>query len=41
VSRIEDHRIVISMAANGNPYENAMAEAFLKTLKTDEVYLKE
>lgn len=29
------------MAARGDPYENARAEAFFKTLKTEEVYLKE
>ena len=27
------------MAAVGNPYENAMAESFFKTLKSEEVYL--
>jgi putative transposase len=31
----------ISMAARGNPYENAKAESFFKTLKAEEVYLKE
>ena len=29
------------MASAGNPYENARAEAFFKTLKAEEVYLKE
>jgi putative transposase len=29
----------ISMAAVGNPYENAKAESFFKTLKREEVYL--
>jgi putative transposase len=28
------------MAAKGNPYENAQAESFFKTLKREEVYLK-
>jgi putative transposase len=28
----------ISMAAVGNPYQNAKASSFLKTLKTKEVY---
>jgi putative transposase len=28
------------MASTGIPYENARAEAFFKTLKTEEVYLK-
>jgi transposase InsO family protein len=30
-----------SMAAKGNPYDNAFAESFFKTLKREEVYLKE
>ena len=30
-----------SMAARGNPYDNAKAESFFKTLKREEVYLKE
>jgi len=29
----------ISMSDKGNPYDNAMAESFLKTLKYEEVYL--
>jgi putative transposase len=31
----------ISMAARGNPYENAQAESFFKTLKHEEVYRKD
>jgi len=31
----------ISMARKGNPYDNATAESFNKTLKTEEVYLWE
>ena len=31
----------ISMARKGNPYDNATAESFMKTLKTEEVYLWE
>jgi len=30
-----------SMSAVGNPYDNAKAESFFKTLKQEEVYLKE
>ena len=41
VQRLRDHGVAISKAARGNPYENARAEAFFKTLKTEEVYLKE
>ncbi len=29
------------MAAVGNPYENAKAESFFRTLKLEEVYLKD
>jgi len=29
------------MSAKGNPYDNAYAEAFFKTLKNEEVYLWE
>ena len=29
------------MSAKGNPYDNAMAESFIKTLKHEEVYLWE
>lgn len=31
----------ISMSRSGNPYDNAFAESFMKTLKKDEVYLWE
>ena len=31
----------ISMSALGNPYDNAKAESFFKTLKQEEVYLKQ
>ena len=41
LTRLHDHGIAISMAAIGNPYENARVEAFFKTLKSEEVYLKE
>ncbi len=29
------------MAAVGNPYDNALAESFFKTLKLEEVYLQQ
>ena len=41
LNRLQDRGIAISMAAIGNPYENARIEAFFKTLKTEEIYLKE
>ena len=39
VSRLEAAGLQLSMAAVGNPYENAQAESFFKTLKREEVYL--
>jgi transposase InsO family protein len=41
VARLQEHAIRVSMAATGNPYENAQAESFFKTLKREEVYLKD
>jgi transposase InsO family protein len=40
VQRLEAAGIQISMAAKGNPFENAQAERFFRTLKYEEVYLK-
>jgi transposase InsO family protein len=41
VSRLEEVGAEISMATVGNPYENAKAESFFRTLKLEEVYLKD
>ncbi len=41
VARLEQIGAKISMAAVGNPYENAKAESFFRTLKMEEVYLNE
>lgn len=41
VARLEQVGAQISMAAVGNPYENAQAESFFKTLKREEVYLND
>jgi transposase InsO family protein len=41
LERLEAVGAQISMAARGNPYENAQAESFFKTLKYEEVYLKD
>jgi transposase InsO family protein len=41
VQLLKEHGIRISMAGKGNPYENAYAESFFKTLKQEEVYLWE
>jgi len=35
------HQIQISMSRRGNPYDNARAESFIKTLKYEEVYYSE
>jgi len=41
VNRLNELDITISMSRKGNPYDNAFAESFMKTLKGEEVYLKE
>jgi len=38
---LQEHGIAISMSRKGNPYDNAYAESFIKTLKYEEVYLTE
>ncbi len=38
-SLLKQYNIQISMSRKGNPYDNAMAESFMKTLKYEEVYL--
>jgi putative transposase len=35
---LKDHKLQISMSRRGNPYDNAQAESFIKTLKYEEVY---
>jgi putative transposase len=35
---LRQHQICGSMSRRGNPYDNAMAESFIKTLKYEEVY---
>ena len=34
---LANHEITVSMSRPGNPYDNAKAESFMKTLKTEEV----
>jgi putative transposase len=41
VNYLKDIGIQISMSRKGNPYDNAFAESFIKTLKCEEVYLNE
>jgi putative transposase len=41
IERLEARRIAVSMSRPANPYDNAKAESFMKTLKTEEVNGKE
>ena len=34
---LAEHNITISMSRPGNPFDNAKAESFMKTLKTEEI----
>jgi len=38
---LKENAILISMSRRANPYDNAKAESFMKTLKMEEVYLYE
>ena len=38
---LKDRGIQISMSRRGNPYDNAHAESFIKTLKYEEIYLND
>lgn len=38
---LKQHGLRISMSRTGNPYDNAKAESFIKTLKYEEVYRQE
>jgi putative transposase len=35
--RLADHDVAVSMSRPGNPFDNAKAESFMKTLKTEEL----
>ena len=39
LEKLQGHGFVISMSRTGNPYDNAKAEAFMKTLKSEEVHV--
>ena len=41
IALLNKHQCTISMSRKGNPYDNAMAESFMKTFKTEEVYLND
>ena len=38
---LKENGVAISMSRQGNPYDNAQAESFMKTLKYEQVYLSE
>lgn len=40
VQKLQAHGLAISMSRSGNPFDNAKAESFMKTLKSEEVYLQ-
>src|SRR5258708_28757821 len=40
-TRLKEAGITISMSRRSNPYDNAQAESFMKTLKYEEVYLSD
>lgn len=35
--RLSEHAVTVSMSRPGNPFDNAKAESFMKTLKTEEI----
>jgi len=41
VQVLEQHKIIISMSRIGNPYDNAIAERFMRTLKYEEIYMND
>ena len=41
VAVLHDHKIKISMSRTGNPYDNAKAERFMRTLKYEEIYMND
>ena len=41
VAILEKHQIIPSMSRPANPYDNAGCESFLKTLKQEEIYVRE
>jgi transposase InsO family protein len=41
VEKLQAHEFLVSLSRTGNPYDNAKAESFMKTLKSEEVYLRQ
>ena len=39
IKELEFYQFQISTSRNGNPYDNAFAESFMKILKSEEVHL--
>ena len=41
VQVLHENKIIISMSRIGNPYDNAKAERFMRTLKYEEIYMND
>ena len=41
VALLQENKIEISMSRTGNPYDNAKAERFMRTLKYEEIYMND
>ena len=41
VAILQEHKIESSMSRTGNPYDNAKAERFMRTLKYEEIYMND
>jgi len=41
IEMLKHHGIIVSMSRKGNPYDNAIIESFIKTLKHEEVLLND
>jgi transposase InsO family protein len=41
VNALQQNKIIISMSRVGNPYDNAIAERFMRTLKYEEIYMND
>jgi transposase InsO family protein len=41
IQLLQQHGFTLSMSRRGNPWDNARCESFMKTLKVEEVYLKQ
>jgi transposase InsO family protein len=41
IALLEEHGIEPSMSRAGRPYDNAMCESFIKTLKREEIYIRQ